>query len=129
MSLRPLTASQSARLIDELVGKAATSEDPRVLREEVVDAGPSIVRDLVRRAVSQDENARRVAVELIGRRRGRSLLLILPVFPDACPSLVPQMRQQLAERLKSLFLGFLHASSVRKVGAKSSRLRRKLLRR
>ncbi len=68
------------RLIDEIVGKTITNDDPESLRKEVVDAGPSIVRDLVRRAVSDDENAKRVAIELIGRRLNRDREIVSERF-------------------------------------------------
>ncbi|HUX50090.1 MAG TPA: carboxyl transferase domain-containing protein, partial [Spirochaetia bacterium] len=68
------------RLIDQIVGKTSSSDDPELLRKEVVDAGPAIVRDLVRRAVTEDENAKRVAIELIGRRMNRDREIVSERF-------------------------------------------------
>ncbi|WP_455381939.1 carboxyl transferase domain-containing protein, partial [Salinispira pacifica] len=83
------------RLIDELVGRTSSSDDPETLRREVVDAGPSIVRDLVKRAVSEDENARRVAIELIGRRLNRDREIVSERFKsiDGVPVSWVQSRQ------------------------------------
>ncbi len=83
------------RLIDEIVGKTNSTDDPETLRREVVDAGPTIVRDLVRRAVSDDENARRVAIELIGRRLNRDREILSERFKsvDGVPVSWVQSRQ------------------------------------
>lgn len=83
------------RLIDEIVGRTNSTDDPETLRREVVDAGPSIVRDLVRRAVSEDENAKRVAIELIGRRLNRDREIVSERFKsvDGVPVSWVQSRQ------------------------------------
>ena len=71
---RQLKAIQKG--IDELVGYAENADEPGDHLQEVVDAGPWIVGDLVRRALGENLTARRVAVELVGRRMVRDRDLI-----------------------------------------------------